>query len=73
QVFYLDQTLRAGAQDIPVSVASRGPGGVTVSVDGRAESPGPGLDAISVPLTRGFHEVTATGPHGSDRVRFEIR
>ncbi|HTO22345.1 MAG TPA: transglycosylase domain-containing protein [Spirochaetia bacterium] len=71
QVFYLDQTLRAGAQRIPVSVAFRGPGGVTVSVDGRARSPGP--DGISVPLTRGFHEVTATGPYSSDRVRFEIR
>ena len=73
QVFYLDQTIRAGTQVIPVSVATRDPGGVTIVVDGRAESPGPGLEAVSVPLTRGFHEVTATGPHGSDRVRFEIR
>lgn len=73
QVFYLDATMRAGTQDIPVSIAARGDDGLGVSVDGRRVSAGPGLTGIYVPLTRGIHEVMVSGPHGSDRVRFEVR
>jgi penicillin-binding protein 1C len=73
QVFYLDETLRAGAQGIPVSVAARGAGRVTVIVDGRRMPAGPDLSGIEVPLTRGSHTVVAQGDRGSDRVRVEVR
>jgi penicillin-binding protein 1C len=73
QVFYLDETMRAGTQDIPVSIAARSQDGLEVVVDGRRAPPGPGLGGISVPLTRGGHEVTVSGPGGRDRVRFEVR
>jgi penicillin-binding protein 1C len=73
QVFYLDETLRAGTQAIPVSIAARGAERVTVTVDGRRAAPGPQLSGIRVPLSRGTHVVIAQGPRGSDRVRFEVR
>src|SRR5208282_4050211 len=73
QVFYLDETLRTGTQDIPVSIAARNEGDVTVTVDERRVSPGPQLSEISVPLTRGSHTVVAQGAGGSDRVHFEVR
>jgi penicillin-binding protein 1C len=73
QVFYLDETLRAGAQDIPVALAARNERDVTVTVDDRRVPAGPGLSGIQVPLTRGTHVVTAKGSQGSDRVRFEVR
>jgi penicillin-binding protein 1C len=73
QVFYLDETLRTGPQDIPVSIAARNEGDVTVTVDETHVSPGPQLSGIRVPLTRGSHVVFAQGAGGSDRVRFEVR
>jgi penicillin-binding protein 1C len=73
QVFYLDETLRAGAQGIPVSIAARNERDVTVTVDDRPVTAGPGLSGIQVPLTRGSHVVLARGSKGSDRVRFEVR
>ena len=73
QVFYLDETLRAGTQALPVSIAARNAGDVTVTVDGRRVSPGPQLSGIRIPLTRGSHLVVAEGARGSDRVRFEVR
>jgi len=73
QVFYLDETLRSGTQDIPVSIAARDEGGVEILVDGRRVAAGPGMAGVSVRLTRGVHEVNVTGPRGSDRVRFEVR
>jgi len=73
QVFYLDETLRAGTQEIPVSIAARGTEELEVTVDGRRVAARAGLAGISVPLERGPHEVTVTGPHGADRVRFEVR
>jgi hypothetical protein len=73
QVFYLDETLRAGTQAIPVSIAARSARDVTVTVDGRRFLPGSQLSGIGVPLTRGPHLVVAQGAHGSDRVRFEVR
>jgi penicillin-binding protein 1C len=73
QVFYLDETLRTGAQAIPVSIAARDTAGVSVTVDGRRETSGGDLSGIRVPITRGTHTVVAQGPHGSDRVRFEVR
>ena len=73
QVFYLDQTLREGAQDIPVSIAARDATGVVVRVDGRRVPAGPGLSGIRIPLVRGAHEVTVTGPSGADRASIVIR
>jgi penicillin-binding protein 1C len=73
QVFYLDETLGRGMQDIPVSIASRGDDGLEVSVDGRRVRPGPGLTGVSVPLTRGSHEVIVRAAGGGDRVRIEVR
>jgi len=73
QVFYLDETLRAGTQDIPVSIAARNDRDVTVTVDGRRVSPGTQLSEIRVPLRRGSHQVIAQGVRGSDRVRFDVR
>jgi penicillin-binding protein 1C len=74
QVFYLDETLRAGTQAIPVSIAARHQGNVTVSVDGSRAVPAADSFGVQVPLTRGFHVVIAQeGEGGSDRVRFEIR
>ncbi|MGO9309683.1 MAG: transglycosylase domain-containing protein [Spirochaetia bacterium] len=73
QVFYLDETLRAGTQAIPVSIAARHEGDVRVIVDGRRISPGPQLSQVSVPLTRGTHTVIAEAADGSDRVRVEVR
>jgi hypothetical protein len=73
QVFYLDETLRTGAQAIPVSIAARDTAGVRVTVDGRREAPPGDLSGIRVPITRGTHSVVAQGPHGRDRVRFEVR
>jgi len=73
QVFYLDETLAGGLQDIPVSIASRGDDGLQVSVDGRRVRTGSGLTGVSVPLTRGGHEITVRGTRGGDRVRIEVR
>jgi penicillin-binding protein 1C len=73
QVFYLDETLRAGTQAIPVSIAARKNGDVTVTVDGMRAAAGPQLSGIRVPLTRGSHLVVAQGRSGSDRVHFEVR
>ncbi len=44
-----------------------------VSIDGRKVSAGPGLSGLSVPLTRGSHEVKVRGTRGGDRVRIEVR
>ncbi|MGA2379300.1 MAG: transglycosylase domain-containing protein [Spirochaetia bacterium] len=73
QVFYLDETLRAGTQAIPVSIAARNDGDVTVTVDSRRVAPGPQLSGIRVPLTRGSHLVVAQGSLGGDRVHFEVK
>ena len=73
QVFYLDQTLKDGAQDIPVSIAARDAAGVIVRVDGRRVPYGPGFSGISVPLSRGAHEVTVSGASGGDRAAVVIR
>ena len=73
QVFYLDETLRAGTQAIPVAIAARNAGAVTVTVDGMRAVSGPQLSGIRVPLTRGAHQVVAQNPLGSDRVHFEVR
>jgi penicillin-binding protein 1C len=73
QVFYLDETLRASTQAIPVSIAVRDHESLTVLVDGRRVFPGIELSEIRVPLSRGAHLVVAQGALGSDRVRFEVR
>ena len=73
QVFYLDETLRAGTQAIPVAIAARNGGDVTVTVDGMRATPGPELSGIRVPLTRGPHLVVAQSSLGSDRVHIEVR
>ena len=73
QVFYLDETLRAGTQAVPVAIAARDDGNVSVTVDGSRVSPGPQLSEIRVPLTRGSHVIVAQGTRGGDRVRFEVR
>ncbi len=73
QVFYLDQTLRQGEQNILVSIAARDPAGVVVRVDGRRVPAGPGWSGISVPLARGRHEVTVSAPGGSDRAVVMVR
>ena len=73
QVFYLDETLRAGTQNIPVAIAARNEGDVTVTVDGRHVLPGPQLSEVTVPLTRGSHLVVVQAAGRSDRVRIDVR
>jgi hypothetical protein len=73
QVMYLDETLRAGSQAIPVSIAARDAREVQVMIDGKRASPGTGLSGLLVSLTRGSHQIIAASPSGRDRVRFEVR
>ncbi len=73
QVMYRDETLRSGAQGIPVSIAARDAREVEVVIDGKRASPGQGLSGLQVPLPRGTHEIIAASPAGRDRVRFEVR
>ncbi|HET6450365.1 MAG TPA: hypothetical protein VFI08_03600, partial [Spirochaetia bacterium] len=73
QVFYLDQTVREGTAEIPVSIAVRDSANVEVRVDGHRVPAGPDLSGISIPVVRGPHEVTVTGPRGSDRASIVVR
>jgi penicillin-binding protein 1C len=73
QVFYLDETLRAGIQAIPLSIATRNHENVTVIVDGKRAPRDNYQPKLFLPLTRGVHLVTAQGAHGSDQVRIEIK
>jgi penicillin-binding protein 1C len=73
QVFYADETLRSGAQGIPVSLASRAGEEVSVSYDGVDVARGAPPPAIVLPLSRGVHSVVARTTAGSDRVLFEVR
>jgi len=73
QVMYRDETLRNGAQGIPVSIAARVARDVEVVIDGKRASPGPGLSGLHCSLARGIHEINAASPAGRDRVRFEVR
>jgi penicillin-binding protein 1C len=73
QVFYLDETLRQGGRGIPVLVAVRGEPKASLSLDGRLVAEGAPLPAVTVPLTRGRHEIVLRTARGSDRVLFEGR
>jgi penicillin-binding protein 1C len=73
QIFYLDETLRGGAQGIPILVAVRAGASARLSVDGREVAQGDPLPAASVPMTRGPHEIVVRTRTGSDRVFFEER
>ncbi|MGA2975970.1 MAG: transglycosylase domain-containing protein [Spirochaetia bacterium] len=73
QVFYRDETLRSGAQGIPVVIAARDGQRVTVSEDGQALAAGQSLSSITAALTGGSHIILASSEQGSDRVFFEVR
>jgi penicillin-binding protein 1C len=72
QIIYLDETLRAGMQRIPVVVVARDGGAPRLSLDGaplaadRSGSP-------SIPLVRGTHTIVARSGTGADRAVFEVR
>ncbi len=72
QTFYLDETLRAGLQSIPVALAQREGERVTVTIDGRTVFPS-ASGALAVPLVRGSHSIAAISQEGSDRVLFSVR
>jgi penicillin-binding protein 1C len=73
QVFYLDETLRGGAQGVPVLVAVRRGLQATLTVDGREIRRESSLSGSTIPLTRGGHQVVVMTELGSDRVFFEGR
>jgi penicillin-binding protein 1C len=73
QVFYLDETLRGGAQGIPVLAAVRAGARAAVFLDGREVAGGEPLGPVTVPLTRGRHEVVVKTARGGDRASFEGR
>jgi penicillin-binding protein 1C len=73
QVFYLDETLRGGAQGIPVLAAVRRGLQGTLLVDGREIARGDPLPRRTIPLTRGSHEIVLRTPQGSARVVFQGR
>ena len=72
QTFYLDETLRAGIQSIPVAIAARAGQLISVTVDGMAVAP-TASGAFVVPLVRGSHSIVAVCKAGSDKVFFSVR
>ena len=73
QVFYLDQTLRAGMESIPAVCAVRSGEEASLSFDGVVRARGTALSTVSLPLVRGSHSLSLTGSSGSDRVLFEVK
>jgi hypothetical protein len=73
QVFYLDRTLRSGAQSIPTVLAVRNGEEASLAFDGVVRARGTSLSTVSVPLVRGSHAISLTSRTGSDRVLFEVK
>jgi len=73
QVFYLDQTLRAGTESIPAVLAVRNGEEASLAFDGVLLARGASLSTVSVPLVRGSHSISLTSRAGSDRVLFEVK
>lgn len=73
QVFYLDETVRAATQGIPVVVASRQEGRLSLTLDGTEVFRGSPLGSISVPARRGAHSVVAREGDLEEAVSFEVR
>jgi penicillin-binding protein 1C len=72
QVFFLDQTVSAAVQRIPILLAARSGSLVGVTVDGQRVAVGDPPSA-SIALTRGAHSVTVSGFQASDTVTFDVR
>jgi penicillin-binding protein 1C len=73
EVFFLDETVRSGAQDLPVVVAMRAGQAGILSIDGLEVARGELSRPVTVPLRRGAHAVTVRTPGGSDRVLFLVK
>lgn len=73
QVFYLDATLKAGTQAIPVLIAARSRTPVSLLLDDMVLAEGTALSTVSVPLQLGSHSLVARSRDGMDRVAFEVR
>jgi penicillin-binding protein 1C len=73
QIIYLDQTLRAGAQRIPVVVVTRDSSAARLSLDGVILDSGSSGSPMTIPLERGTHTVVARSGNGADRAVFEVR
>jgi penicillin-binding protein 1C len=72
QVFYLDQTVSASSQRIPILLAARPGSPIALTIDGRRVAGGD-APSVSVALTRGAHSVTVSGFQASDTVTFDVR
>ena len=73
QVFYLDETLRAGTQGIPAIVVVRTGNEASLAFDGVEIARGTALSTVTVPLVRGPHWIALTSGSASDRVAFEVK
>jgi penicillin-binding protein 1C len=73
QTIYLDETLRAGLQRIPVVVVTRSEAAARMSLDGVALAARPPGSPVTIPLERGIHTVVARSGADADRAVFEVR
>jgi hypothetical protein len=72
-VFYRDETLRGGAQGMPVVVAGRQGHEARLFVDGAEVAHGTSFMAVALPMSRGTHSIVVKTSSGSDRVLYNVR
>ena len=73
EVFYMDDTLRAGAQRLPIVVAMRSGETGHLLVDGVEIARGDLADPVTVPLLRGSHVAVVQTAAGVDSVHFIVK
>jgi hypothetical protein len=72
-VFYRDETLRGGAQGIPVAVAVRQGHEARLFVHGAEVAHGTSFMGVALPMSRGTHSIVVKTSSGSGRVLYEVR